>query len=325
MGRRMPQLDAFIQLLENPAGPIIPRSMGQSFKIDVGLNRSPQRWRAFRDQLNAAHPGSISVADGLERHRDWLKAFINTATDAPSTFDPSLNQPALISPSDRERVLVRLEEVNWVCKNPEARIRHECDPAGLNGFFKELGHENLSLRQNAENKVDGFFREWNKLRDQRPTFAAFYDEIAADADAPDWLERLRARLGLGHIGPDGGDSQLVLQMRYKVGDVLDGLPKAQRDHAFAIPTLLDISLNPYFFPAPPGINSGKALDLMERPISEHRAAEVLHRRLTYRPAHVAKFTLVSKAARPDLRARRNEHLESVRREAAAPGFGYVLF
>lgn len=320
----MSQLDAFIQLLENPAAPISARSMGQSFRIDVGLNRGPQRWQAFRDRLDAAHPGGVSIPDGLERHRDWLKDFINTATDAPSTFDPSLNQAALIRPNDETRVLVRLEAVNWVCDDSDAKIRHGCDAANLNAFFKELSDKDTAVRQNSENKIAAFFKEWDRLRDQRPMFAAFYDEIEADAEAPDWLERLRARLGLGHIGPSGGDAQLVLQMRYTVGEVLNGLPKAQRDHAFAIPTLLDIDLNPYFFPAPPSINSGKALDLMERPTADHRVAEVLHRRLAYKIGHVKKFTLVSGAARPDIRARRNDHLKSVRLEAAMPDFGYEL-
>ena len=57
--------------------------------------------------------------------------------------------------------------------------------------------------------LDQFLLNWNQQRDNRPAFAAFYDEVQTECESDDWPHLLRDRLGLGFY-PDSARCPVAL-------------------------------------------------------------------------------------------------------------------
>lgn len=164
---------------------------------------------------------------------------------------------------------------------------------------------------------------WNKQRDRRPAFAT--TEIAVDdlleTAGADWPHTLRDNLGLGHFDPIPGASPVpVLLLRYTVGEVMKD--KNAGVSGFAIPTMIDGRLNPFFFPTPkpkPGSEAaqyevGRAVNLAQvASQSEYKMGlELVHSFITYRPEHVGRMGYISRPLASDLTALRSFHLEWLR-------------
>ncbi len=77
----------------------------------------------------------------------------------------------------------------------------------------------------------------NKGSDRRPAFVAPFAEVENILNQPDWANRLRDALGLGHIRPWAGNPMTVVLMQYnliRVHDTHIGKPAWA-----ASPTVLD--------------------------------------------------------------------------------------
>ena len=106
--------------------------------------------------------------------------------------------------------------------------------------------------------------QWQLYPGARPAFIAFKSEVASDLGAPDWLLRLRNRLGLGHYAPATGQRQRFALMEYLVKDVIaEWRPLEARgaQRGFAFPTVLESQGSPHFFPSPRGLPSSFTVDL----------------------------------------------------------------
>ncbi len=188
----------------------------------------------------------------------------------------------------------------------------------------------VKVRDNAVLK--GFCDSWNNRRDRRPAFATTeiaVEDILKDA-GDDWPNTLRDFLGLGSYNPAPHVAPIpVLLMRYTVAEVLadksSGLP------GFAIPTVIDGRLNPFFFPTPrPKSGSeaaqyevGRAVNLCPATTqSEYRMGmELVHSRIAYKPEHIWRLGRVSRPLTGDLAILRSLHLAWLQLEADRNDFG----
>ena len=164
---------------------------------------------------------------------------------------------------------------------------------------------------------------WQLYPGARPAFIAFKSEVAADLGAPDWLLRLRNRLGLGHYAPAAGQRQAFALMEYLVKDVIaEWRPLEARgaQRPFAFPTVLESRGSPHFFPSPHEIASGFAVDLGGP--GKPSIREMLHIRITYVPDHLVKVgELVGPLDPFQLGVMRDSHLEELRRDSGRADFG----
>lgn len=263
---------------------------------------SPPRLAAFEEQVN-----SPDAPDHLPDRQSWYwKRFVRYGEPTPDTFAADL-EPARLGPGPLEpfQPIVRLED-----------LRTPLHDQGL-----ALVDLESARRENQTAVLDRFLASWNDVRDARPAFAAWKDQVLDEVAAPDWPDRLRDRLGLAHYDPTAGPIPVVL-MQYTVQDVLDEAASLGLPHAFTAPTVLDSAPWPYFFPAPKELPYGRAMPLAPTGDDNQLLAEMLHIRLTYTRDHILDFGEIRR--RPgafDLRNLRNHHLMALQLASDRYDFG----
>ncbi|WP_144428267.1 hypothetical protein [Azospirillum thiophilum] len=320
----MSELEAVMGRLESSAAlhsRIIPYNYNHDKRLsDVRKNRYRENFKqdlddTIEEAIAAHHTGYLARNVGFSPVGSIMP------TGLPETFEPIVNGDAVVGTPQPDQKLLRLEMLDWVLDKGV----HNLTRAEFLRFKPEFDKEPDQRSNGFRAFVGTLIFHWNGKRDNRPMFAAFADEVADDADADDWVHRLRSRLGLGHITPYGTNSILVALMRYPVKAVLDATPRAERASCFAVPTALDGPLNPYFFPAPAELRYGRALSLHSDSDCRRLTAEVLHRRIDYAPDHLIDVAEVRRVDDIlDLIGRRNQHLACLRRQPGCATFGEEL-
>lgn len=227
--------------------------------------------------------------------------------EVPDTFKGAM-LPAGLGELDPAQKVIRVESL----VRPLEKMSHPITFARLTEAVS--GNEN--------EVVDGFLRVWNdsNVRDGRPVFAAFKDEVLEELAAPDWANRLRDRLGLAQYNCADGPIPVAL-MEYTVEEVLNAAKDIPGVTAFTVPTALDSEPWPHFFPAPEELPCGRAMPTFQEQDDENLLAELLHFRLEYRREHINRVGEISEPPDPiDLKALRNHHLLALR--LASKNFGY---
>jgi hypothetical protein len=227
----------------------------------------------------------------------------------PVTFT-SVNEDAIYKPDiEANQKVVRLECID------DALTKIGRDYADLEEATAP-GHRDIGL-------ITQLLDQWQLYPGARPAFIAFKSEVASDLGAPDWLLRLRNRLGLGHYDPAPGQRQAFALMEYLVKNVMaEWRPLEARgaQRPFAFPTVLESQGSPYFFPSPHELASSFAVDLGGPGNGSIR--EMLHIRITYMPDHLIKVgELVGPLDPFQLGSVRDSHLEQLRRGSARADFG----
>ena len=173
--------------------------------------------------------------------------------------------------------------------------------------------------------LEDFLDRWNRERDNRPTFAAFADQLLPEIGDAEWPYKLRDRLGLAGYVPDGGPLAVAL-MEYTVEDVLaEAARSPETAYPFSVPTFLDLKPSSQFFPTPKELPAGAPLALLEIWSDEELIAEALHSRLTYSWRHIAKLgEITSDGPGTDFRMMRNNHLAALQVAALREDFGEEL-
>lgn len=227
----------------------------------------------------------------------------------PDTFDATFNGSNFWAGIDGNVVLYRLEQVSWALKGSsveQAELEHNVSEATA-----KLGAMPETARALLQRVAD----EWNERRNLYPSFATTSDEVADLLAEPDWANRLRDHLGLGHLNPAPGRTEAVLLMRYTVEEVRAA--RAARTQGFCIPTVLDGTINPCFFPTPAHAGTagviyeqGRAVNLA--PVSSESdyrmGLELIHSYLDYRPEHIVRWGQISRPYQADLAQVRRWHL-----------------
>ena len=266
---------------------------------------------AFEENLGAARIADFEAFDGddpglLPQVHGYFSESVQgqLRTHVPSTFRPELNAQALMSAGiEPNQRIMRLEHIDG------ALIASGTDFAAL-----------------AATPIDPallapLLRQMNSYTGARPSFACFRAEVAEDLVAPDWLPRLIARLGLGHLAVRPGETKRFALMSYLAKEVLDS---TSLERPFAIPTVLDGGCNPYFFPAPPGQGFGYAVDL-DPTAKRDWVREFLHMRITWKVSHLDRLCSLTGPSPPiPLAALRDAHLERLRKASTRPNYGEAM-
>lgn len=262
---------------------------------------STERQEAFEGFCGSmANPAAL-----LRGHTDYVSERICEG-NPPDTFVPALN-PAASGEQDENQPLVRIESL----ERPMRAFGIKFDQ--LNAALPDDSPESLAM-------LDAFVQSWNDNRDNRPMFAAFRDSVLTDADSVDWPHELRNRLGLAHFQPGNGQRIPVAQMVYSVREVMHGAPADAT--AFTTPTVLDSRPWEYFFPAPKGVQYGRAMALTDDGDEESLQAEVLHARIDYKRQHMDRIGWIEDRWGPvEVKRLRNHHLLLIRIASGQHEFG----
>lgn len=292
----------------------------ENFMLD---ERPPQIGTA----LYARRLGNKPVADldnWLDRHRNFVAEELNLDvkdSTQPWTFRPdnAINRLRQIDPRIN---LLRIEDAAWPCSLVGIT------PEDLRNHLEKFQQGN----KQSESVLQRVLKSWNDERDQRPLFATTELEVEdiISTGTPDWAERLRDQLGLGHYSPVAGRPIDILLMRYTVQEVLDSL--AGEGHP-AIPTVLDSGMSPYFFPSPiptPGQAHnpyyGHTVNLawVEKENDYKFGVELLHPRIEYKPEHFFKMGVIARPFAISLAQARSFHLPWLRLYSARDDFGLQI-
>ena len=264
-----------------------------------------------RDAFEAVGP-KIDQLSALLADHFRLEVQGSLRSHIPVTFT-SVNQDALYVPDvEVNQKIVRLECIDDVLRK-------------TGRSFTDVA-EATKPGQRDTGIIAQVLDQWQLYPGARPSFIAFKSEVASDLGAPDWLLRLRNRLGLGHYDPASGQRQRFALMEYLVKDVIaewQPLESRGAERPFAYPTVLESQGSPYFFPSPHELPSSFAVDLSGPGRTPIR--EMLHLRITYRPDHLVRVgELVGPLPPVGLRSVRDSHLERLRRDGGRADFGVLM-
>jgi len=142
---------------------------------------SAERWQTFKDVLArvAVDPNSPDWADWGEAAKLHLEQHSLVPMAAVPEAFLEINRGAWLDGLDAtagNQTLVRFESLSWPLSAQALTLEQ------LEGIL----HRADSGRDNdAQRAAEGFFGAWDKARDGRPAFGAFYDEVKDEADADD--------------------------------------------------------------------------------------------------------------------------------------------
>ncbi|NBB82910.1 MAG: hypothetical protein GVY28_05835 [Alphaproteobacteria bacterium] len=280
------------------------RAVGENWRLEE--NVSEDRQRAFE---------TLPVNDLKTAAQAYFDASVQgTGRDhASSTFDPAVNDPALLGATvDPNQKIVRLEQIDF------ALSKEGADGGGLT--YERLAG---SLPESPERRL--LAEAFQQFANARPAFAAFRAEMAADLKRDDWLLRVIRRLGLIHLLPAAGQTLHFALMEYTAKEVLAQARAAATpvDRPFALATVLEARWHAAFHPVPAGSANGFAVDICDDP-KPAMAQEVLHVRFDYEPRHVVRFGwLAGPIAVTGIAGHRRAHRRRLRSDAGCAAFAWA--
>lgn len=309
----MTWLTGMAQSLCSPALDCVNWAHAHNYLFETRLtDRRRQAYETHCAEQNVPVETSWSNA-----HQTYVEARVKRRKPfVPDTFS-DINADAQTDAIADDLLILRLEDLRRPLADQKldlANLRDWLDIARGRGFKK---HVSKGL---AQARLEEFLDQWTDRRDFRPAFAAFEHELgsAAGLAASDWPHVLRNRLGLAHY--DGTERVPVALMGFKPEEVRSAaaLHKAT---PFARPTVVDGSLNPYYFPTRADCRFGATLDL-DLSAAWAFTSEILHFPVGYRPDHLLALGEIN-APMPThcLRAARNRHLTGLQAEPGGAGFG----
>jgi hypothetical protein len=259
------------------AEPWIP---ARNFLLDEGV--TAERAEVYVRTVGAAG----TSGDWTQRHSTYLAAEVRLPQPAngfPKTLDPARHDrcPATFRTEENFRAfgsafnglyLLRVVEVPWIANRAGVDVSRLL-AAGRAQVAGRANEDDVALLASS-------FRLWQQAGcDQRPTYATFQVDhldlfkTPPAEDAPDWADTLRDRLGLTHFDPGRSGSPFpVFVFRYPVGSV--PTRKDWPHRPLAVPTVLDLALQPAFCPAPREDECGRVVHLGAP--GEAPGREVLH-------------------------------------------------
>jgi len=272
---------------------------------------SPDRHQEFLNTSGFATTSPADVPDWFAQHYNYTLVHIAQRGAPPgslaSTFR-SINQPALLTVQSAQDV-VRVETLEGL--HSRARSILSVDQV------QTLITQYLAIRRTGALPpvaIEAPLRKWitDACRggDSRPTFAAPLAEVEIILAQPDWANRLRDALGLGHIRSSATGPARVLLMRYSLERVRNAYLRAPA--WAAAPTVLDdvarSGPNPCFFPAPETSWAGFGFTVDPDSSNPISVREILHAPIPYVLEDIQAFGLVtSPVPDPSVTSARDRH------------------
>jgi hypothetical protein len=294
---------------------------------DEGLSRVLETWASDSDKTSGACGQNLLLEERLEGPRWTAFEALAAAADSPDalrraatkyyfqrvripsseTFSP-LNRAADMGMPSGEQKIVRVELIGDLL-----------DKTGVS--YEVLEAALAKKNATSEALLNWVIDQWNDRPDIRRnpiSFGAFKDQLLEELADPDWPHRLRDRLGLAHLDPIAGALPIAL-MEYRVDEVASGAP----DHpVFTMPTALDCEPYAQFFPTPRELAFGSPMALYPVYDDAHLVAEVLHPRLRYSRANLARLGRIDvRAPNLEIAGLRENHVWALRLAAEREDFG----
>lgn len=213
------------------------------------------------------------VDDWFVGHQRYLSARIRLHEGTSETF-ADVNSRNRLSGLDQDQFLVRVENLTRLAK----AARSDAETIQLVEYFARLVRDPSD--PDAVAVIKKFLSDCSMGLGSRPVFAGFWGEVQDlfHEDDDQWANRLRDRLGLGHLDPMRGEAIPILVLRYRVADVIP--TRHSNRNSVVVPTILDGSLSPYFCPTPLAWNAGQVLDLTPGTEDDYAFTyEILHLRV----------------------------------------------
>lgn len=280
------------------------------------------------------------VPDARENDFLGLNSFASAAHDQDSWFkqhvDYTKDRVALPAVSG---TFNKINQTNWLGLSPDWDVIRVETLYGLTDRAKRRGsdldeaeandliHDLLRARDAGsafdplrEARLEKWLRHINSGSDRRPAFVVPFAEVEDILKQPDWTERLRDALGLGHIRLWAGNPMTVVLMQYnlvRVHNAHIGKPAWA-----ASPTVLDDvpgqMPNPCFFPAPKADSKdgyGYTVDLATSGATWRK--EFLHGHIAYTLADIRRIGEVTSDVPPArIVDARKDHLELLKDDLA---------
>lgn len=276
------------------------------------------RWQQFDALLSnlVDDPSAIVWDDWEATDQTHRERYCEVARPTVPDAFHDINRLAWVEGLSANQSVIRIETLTRPLRNSRLDVES----------MRELLRRADSGDTDADSAVSAFFLDWNQLRDARPAFAAFYDEVKEEADSDDWPHLLRDRLGLGHYGLEDGAPLPVALMRYSLAEVFEVQKQRQLPTACTVPTVLDGGMTKFFFPVPREHPYGATLHLAPSQVSD-LTAEILHCRIDYQRGHLWKLDWITRPHRmttAQLGPARDLHLLALQVECNRKDFGEPL-
>jgi hypothetical protein len=191
----------------------------------------------------------FSATAWFKQHVDYSTVKVARAAIS-GTFD-NINQPNWLA-FQPDWDVVRIETISGLCGRAPSSGVSETDARTLIEEMLGARAAGAAMDPLDEARLEKWLRTLNAGSDRRPAFVAPFAEVEDILKRPDWANRLRDALGLGHIRPWAGNPTPVVLMQYNLLSVHNA--HIGKPAWAASPTVLDdvprTMPNPCFFPAP---------------------------------------------------------------------------
>lgn len=251
------------------------RAMNYASIVNM-LDNSADASAAF-NQLNLLHNRYLETSIYLGTRAD---KFDQVSANCPESFRLALHLDEF-GHSEDNLLLVRVEDLDFIVRRTgvsKDELRQIVNDVAINNRTDDDESKRAPLT--------AILQRWHDSLDNRPTFAAYWDDaqsVLADPK-PGWAEELRDRLGLLHYEPARKSSREmdVIVFRYPVRLI----PRFDRSSPRLLlrPTILDGALSEAFCTAPAGTGVGSTIDLAGR--DDDPWQEVIHPPIELKPEHV---------------------------------------
>jgi hypothetical protein len=246
----------------------------------------------------------------FKQHVDYTKDRV--ALPAVSGTFTNINQPNWLGLSPDWDV-IRIETLYGLADRAKRR-GSDVDETEANDLIQDLLRARASgstFDPFREARLEKWLRHVNSGSDRRPAFVAPFAEVEDILMQPDWANRLRDALGLGHIKPWAGNPMTVVLMQYNLTRVHNA--HIGKPAWAATPTVLDDvpgqMPNPSFFPAPKNASTdgyGFTVDLATSGATWRK--EFLHGHIGYTLADIRRIGEVTTDVPPSrIAAARKDH------------------
>ncbi|MDP3856878.1 MAG: hypothetical protein Q8Q73_03850 [Stagnimonas sp.] len=225
----------------------------------------------------------------FQQHANYCRAHV--ALPSISETFSAINNPNWLALSPDWDV-VRIETIYGLAGRARSSSLSEAEVIGLIDDMLKSRAASTPFDTLKQAQLEKWIRQVSSGSDRRPAFVAPYAEVEDILNQPDWANRLRDALGLGHIRPWAGNPMPVVLLQYnlvRVHDAHIGKPAWA-----ASPTVLDDvpgqMPNPCFFPAPKKASSdgyGFTVDLGSPWVAFRK--ELLHGHIAYTLADVRRI------------------------------------
>ena len=232
--------------------------------------------------------------------------FDQVARECPETFRPGVSLEEY-GVSDDNLDLIRVEDVRYMARRAEIA---EADLFSILQLVAEGRRRGVSDKANL-NYCGHLLRKWQDSSDNRPLFAAFWEDcrlVIEDLNSG-WADELRDRLGLAHYDPADPNRLRtagipIALFKYSI----KAIPRVSSTgpRLLVRPTILDASVSEAFYTAPPRTGAGYAVDLTVR--DDEPCREVLHPAVELRAEQVWAVGWVIRSPADKLGASRIKHL-----------------